>query len=615
MGISAKWRGRVPVALLTAGSLTVAGLAIGGAAGVPELEFLQPGHWVMNSALGKVFHVDGSTKQVNAEVAVPGADRGSLVVQSDTSGFVVGRGKVTEFGKSTLRVEGTTAAPSDDEVPVALEVAGGPYLVYRQSGKVVRLGDEHTPPISTDEPLGNPVATPDGTVWLHYTQSGRLCRLAAGTTAPSCPATVTEGHTGGLTVVADKPVFVDTTSDTMHLVEDSGLTREKPIGTDVPDDARIGPGDVDGLVPVLDPRGKLHLVDSADVVGDRPAAEINTVPLEPGDYTGPLSTGTTVAVLDQRGGTLHTFDRTGRNHQKTPVPAERGTPRLSKGDDARVYVDGAEGKHVLVVDPEGKVTPVPVNSTHRSASSSLMAPPSETTNPTTTTPQPPVAGNPLPTRQPPAQQPTRRQTTAPPPPPPPPVVAPGPPGMPGNLQVAITSRVVDATVTWTAAPDNGAPITAYHVSWTRDDGARPGAATVSGSGPLSYVIPGIWSGADVPFTVTVVAENSAGRGTPASARTAPQPSVRSIALSKGPLAPACGRSDCYWMHVVMTGFEPGTSYDAYPHSTDPGYDNPGHGTTTDADGRAEFNAFYYHGDGHTVWVTVDGIESNRMEWK
>ncbi|MCE6996020.1 fibronectin type III domain-containing protein [Saccharothrix sp. S26] len=618
MGISTKWRGRVPVALLTAASLTVAGLAIGGASGVPQLEFLQPGHWVLNSALGKVFHVDGSTKRVNAEVAVPGADPGSLVVQSDTSGYVVGKGKVTEFGKSTLRVEGTTTAPTDDEVPVALQVAGGPYLVYRRAGKVVRLGTDHTPPISVDEPLGNPVATPDGTVWLHYTRSGRLCRLSPGTTAPSCPATVA-GHTGGLTVVGEKPLFVDTTSDTVHLVEDSGLTRKKPIGTDVPDDAEVGPGDVAGLVPVLDRRGKLHLVDGSDLVGDRPAAETNTVPLEPGDYTGPLSTGSTVAVLDQRSGTLHTYDHTGGKHQKTPVPPERGTPRLSKGDDARVYVDSGEGKHVLVVDPEGKVTPVQVNSVHPPTSRSLLTPPTETTTPptTTTTNPPPPVGREQPTTQepPPAQQPTRRQQQTVQPPPPP-VVPASPPGTPGNLQVAITSQVVDATVTWTAALDNGAPVTAYHVSWTRDDGSRPGSATVPGGGPLSYVIAGIWSGADVPFTVTVVAENSAGRGTPASARTVPQTPVKSITLSKGPsAADKCGRSDCYWMHVVVTGFEPNTRYNAYPKSTDTGYSNPGYGFTTEADGSEVFDQFYYFGTGHTVWVTIDGVESNRLEWR
>ncbi|MEV1118067.1 fibronectin type III domain-containing protein [Actinosynnema sp. NPDC049800] len=591
MGRSAKWRGRAPVALLTAASLTVVGLAIGGASGVPELEFLKPGHWVLNSALGKVFHVDGSTKQVNAEVAVPGADRGSLVVQSDTSGYVVGRGKYTEFGKSTLRVEGTTAAPTDDEVPVALEVAGGPYLVYREAGKVVRLGTDHAEPISTNEPLGNPVATPDGTVWLHYTQSGRLCRLSPGTTAPSCPATVAEGHTGGLSVVADKPVFVDTTSDTMHLAED--MSRMRPLGADVPDDAKIGPGDVAGRVPVLDPRGKLHLVDSADVVGDRPPAETVVVQLEPGDYTAPLTTGTTVAVLDQRNGTLHTYDSTGGKHQKTPVPAERGTPRLTKGDDTRVYVESGEGKHVLIVDPEGKVTPVPVNGTQLSASRGQS--PTETTTQTTDQPVGTQPQAPLPT----SQQPTRRQT-----PPPPPVVPASPPGAPSGLTA--TAGNGTASLAWGAAPDNGAPVTAYHVSWN-------GGAQTVGGGTRAFTANGLANGTAYTFTVT--AQNSAGRG-PGSQASATPFQVPTITISRGADSnDGCEPPDCSLIHIEMRGFAPNTDYDIIPYSTKWGQFNTGHGTRTDAQGNKTTSRFAFSGVGQEVWVVAGGVTSNRLYWE
>ncbi|MFD0205972.1 MULTISPECIES: fibronectin type III domain-containing protein [Saccharothrix] len=597
MGISAKWRGRVPVALLTAGSLTVVGLAIGGASGVPELEFLQPGHWVMNTALGKAFHIDGSTKQVNAEVAVPNADQGSLVVQSDTSGHVVGRGKITEFGKSTLRVKGTTAAPTDDEVPVALEVTGGPYLVYRQAGKVVRLGDEKTPPISTGEPVGNPVATSDGTVWLHYTKSNLLCRLSAGTTAPSCPVPVTAGHTGGLSVVADKPVFVDTTSDTMLLVADTGLTKPKSLDTDVPDDAKIGPGNADGLVPVLDPRGRLILIDSAEVVFDRPGAETKVEPLEPGDYTGPLSTGSTVAVLDQRSGTLHTYDSKGSKRHKTPVPPERGSPRLTKGDDGRVYVDGAEGKHVLVVDPEGKVTPVQANGTRLSASRSLLTPPSETTNQTTT---PPAVGDQVPTQQGPAQQqPTRR------PAPPPPVVPASPPGAPG----APTATAGNGTVSlaWGAAPDNGAPVTAYHLSW------NGGGITVGGD-VRAYTVPGLANG--TAYTFTVVAQNSAGRGPGATASATPF-RAPSITISRGEpenYNENCQKPDCARLFIELHGFEPNTDYRLTAYSSGWGEFN-GYTTHTDAQGYNSTLRFHFHGVGQEVWVEAGGVRSNVLYWR
>lgn len=107
-----KWGRRGPVAALTAGCVVVAAVAVGGSADVPALEFLNPGHWVVNTAAGKVYHVDGATKQVDAEVPLPGAKPGSVVVQGDTSGYVVGAGQYTEFGKSTLRVEATTPAPT-----------------------------------------------------------------------------------------------------------------------------------------------------------------------------------------------------------------------------------------------------------------------------------------------------------------------------------------------------------------------------------------------------------------------------------------------------------------------------------------------------------------------
>ncbi|NKE63340.1 fibronectin type III domain-containing protein [Lentzea sp. PSKA42] len=184
--------------------------------------------------------------------------------------------------------------------------------------------------------------------------------------------------------------------------------------------------------------------------------------------------------------------------------------------------------------------------------------------------------------------------------------------MPQNLAIAISTKQVDATVTWGAAPPNGAPVTAYHISW-QSEGGRSGSASVPGN-TFSYVIKGIWQGTDHPFTVTVVAQNSAGRGTPATARQVPPPSTKKIELTKGAFAPECGQPNCYWMRIVMTGFESETRYKVDPHSTDSGYDNPGHTLTTDGQGSATLTAFYYHGAGHTVWVTAGGVSSNRLEW-
>ncbi|WP_434446625.1 fibronectin type III domain-containing protein [Lentzea sp. E54] len=618
--MSERRHSRWPLLGLVVAVVAIVTLALTGAAKqVPGLEFIPSGHWVANSDLGLVVRVDGATKKPDTQVSVPGLTPGSQVVQDETRGYVVGSDDVTIFGKSTLSVEATVPVPVKGERSVPIETAGGAYSVFRQSGQIVRLGLE--PQVfSAGGPVGPPVATSDGTVWVHRTDSGAICRVARGATSLDCPAVAPAGHSGGLTVSGGKVVFVDTTADTMSVVEAQGLGTAAKLGVDAPPNARIAPVDAAGKVAVLDPSAnRLHLVEAR--VDEKGAlaeqrAPTETVQLPAGEYDGPSVSGESLVLLDHKSNSVRTYDNQGRQKHSTSIPQEKGKPELVRGEDARVYVDGAEGKHVVVVDKDGSVQPVPVIGAKPDEPRRPVPPPVE---PTTTKPAdnpvaPPNTGRPVPppTRTNQAQPPPQTRPQPPPPVQTPPPIPVTPPGMPQNLAIAITTQQVDATVTWGAAPANGAPVTAYHISW-QSDGGRSGSATVPG-GTLSYVVRGIWQGTDHPFTVTVVAQNSAGRGTPATARQVPPQRVKKITLTKGAPAPECDQPNCYWMHIVMTGFASDTRYNVDPHSTDSGYSNPGHGTRTDDQGYAEFNAFYYHGAGHTVWVTADGVESNRLEW-
>jgi hypothetical protein len=584
MHIFAKWRGRASVAALTVICLALVGIAISGSGTPGGIGFLKPGHWVLNSGLAKVFHLDGATKQVNAEVSVPGAEPGSVVAQSDTSGYVVGPGKITEFGKATLRVEGTIPAPDDQEMPVVLEAVGGPYLVYRDQAVAVRLGDEHTV-VPVGGKLGNPVATADGTLWLHRVDTGALCRLPKGATAPSCDASAPAGHAGGLTTVDDKPLFVDTTADTVHLVEGNGLGRAQPLGVDVPEMTRVAPSDVDGRVPILDPAGTLYLADTAPLVSDRPAAENVVVELGAGQYTGPETTGSTVAVLDHKSGQLLTYDSAGAKRETKPVPEEDGTPRLTKAEDSRVYVEGGEGHDVLVVDPGGTVTEVPVAGSETTGSSAT--PTTEQPQPTSELPAAPVPTV-VPTRQ------------------PPPVVVAGPPGAPGGVSaVAGTGSVV---LNWGAAADNGAPVTAYHVTW------NGGSLSVPAS-DRTATINGLVNGTAYRFTV--VAQNRVDRGPGASAAATPR-SVPTITVSRGASTStdSCRPPDCAYIHIEMRGFAPNTAYKIVPYASEWGQANPGATLTTDEHGtRIVDDRFPFSGDGQSVWVVAGGVESNRYYWE
>ncbi|WP_256334613.1 fibronectin type III domain-containing protein [Lentzea albidocapillata] len=614
--MSERKHSRWPLLGLVIAVVATVTLALTGAAKqVPGLEFMPAGHWIANLDLGLAVHVDGATKKSDAQVSVPGLTPGTQVVQDETRGYVVGEDDVTIFGKSTLSVEATVPVPVKGERSVSIETAGGAYSVFRQSGQIVRLGLDPQV-MSAGGPVGSPVATSDGAVWVHRTDSGTICRVARGATSLDCRPMAPAGHSGGLTVSGDRVLFVDTTADTMSVVEAKGLGAAVKLGADVPPDARIAPADAAGKVAVLDPSAnRIHLVEArVDEKGalaeQRPPAA--TVQLPPGEYDGPSVSGESVVLLDHKNSSVRTYDNQGRPKHSMPIPQEKGRPELVRGEDARVYVDGGEGKHVVVVDKDGSLQPVPVIAAKPDAPRQPVPPPTE---PTTDKPAdkpadrpvaPPNTGRPVP---PPAR--TDPPRTPPPPQTPPPIPV-TPPGMPQNLAIAITTQQVDATVTWGAAPANGAPVTAYHVSW-QSDGGRSGSASVPGT-TLSYVINGIWQGTDHPFTVTVVAQNSAGRGTPATARQVPPQRVKKISLTKGALASPCAEPNCYWMHVVMTGFEPRTRYKVDPHSTDSDYKNPGHSLTTDEQGSAVLDAFYYHGAGHTVWVTADGVSSNRLEW-
>ncbi|WP_121162742.1 fibronectin type III domain-containing protein [Micromonospora pisi] len=612
-------RGRLPLVLLIGTCLVAVTAAMSGAATTPPgLRFAQVGHWVANPSLGMIFHVNGAARTVDAQAAITGMESESQVVQGDTSGYVVGRSRIIEFGKSNLSVEQTLTPPTGER-PVAIEAKGGPYLVYREAGSVVRLGD--TPAtIPAGRLLGQPVTTPDGTLWLHRTDSNVLCHLAPKADRVSCPATAPRGHPGALTVVDKQAVFVDTETDTMSPVADDGLGRPTRIGVDLPPTAQVADADVSGRVAILDPAARrIHLVDATGLGTDRAAAAPVSVSLPDGTYSAPTASRSSVVLLDLRHNTVLTYDGAGRQQQVTAMPPETGEPRLTRGEDERVYVEGAEGRHVLVVDHDGGIGVVPVTgSTPPTPSPTLVAPPTEPSRgpeqPPTASRQPP--GEPdratAPTEQRPPAAGSRTGAPNQPTPARKPLPA-SPPGMPPGLKA--TANGANLVVTWSAAAANGATVSGYQVAWTPTSGSGGGSATRPGSA-RSMTITGLTRG--TAYRITVSAQNSAGRGTPATAQATVPPPPRSVTVSRGRATTyqdLCDAPDCAFMRVVMTGFRPNTNYSIKPHSDEwPNY-NPGATLRTDAKGNLTFQDFPFDDVGQHVWVTVDGLESNHFLWR
>jgi hypothetical protein len=630
-------RRRLPLVVLLAVTVVAVTSAVSGATGAPPgLWFAQAGHWIANSSDNTVYHVNGPARTVDARGRIDGMQPGSQVVQGPTSGYVVGRGRIVEFGTSDLTVEQTLTPPTG-EVPVALETKGGPYLVYRQAGTIVRLGARPAT-ITAGGDLAAPVVTDDGTLWLLRPGTNVICQLAADVDRVSCPAAGPAGHTGALSTVGRRAVFVDTDADTLSAVDPSGLGTPAPLGVDVPPTALVAGADVHGRIAIVEPeRSRLDLVDASALgTGRAPSAPLTTA-LPAGTYVAPVAGRSSVALLDLQHGTVLTFDASARPQKTTPVPPEQGEPRLSQGEDRRIYVDGGEGRHVLVVGDDGSIGDVPLvgaggpPAPDRSPVPPPVEPPATTpanpvnpvnpANPPDDGPaNPPNGGrNPnhggprTPTRTPAAPKATAKAPAAPPVAPAQPRPQPaGPPGAPPGVTASVNGTT--ATVSWSAAATNGATITAYRVTWSPATGA--GATTTSGSA-RSATISGLSHGA--AYTITVAAQNSAGTGAGASTRvTVAAASTRSVTVSRGATTTYehnCDPPDCAFVKVVLSGFAPKTAYQIDIYSSSWGAFNPGAKLSTDSSGRLTVDdRFPFNGVGQRVWVVVDGLESNHYLW-
>jgi hypothetical protein len=489
------WRSRLPVVAVVIACVAGVVAAVTGAANpVSAVQFLLPGHWIYNSALQSVFHVDGSTGDVDAQARVPGSP-GDQVFQGDTSGYVVGDSRITEFGKSSLSVEESTTPPAKEQ-PVGVETAGGPYLVYRADGKVVRLGDRHTV-LSLGGPVGTPVATRDGTLWLPRTKAGLLCQLPKDAKQVSCPVLLPKGHAGALATVSDRLVFVDTTKDTVHVVEKDGLGEPRDLGVDAHDDVRLASTDVAGRLVILDGQ-RMHLVDAGlGTAGIDRAAPV-TIDLGDGEYAGPVSTGNVVAVVNRTTNTLITYDSAGERKQTKEIPAEQGDPRLTRGEDDRIYVDGAQGEHVVVVDTDGELTDVPIEDETGKGKAPVGShdPDARITPQPGDTPKPGTTTDPPRTEQP--EQPEKPKQTKQDEPP---AVPSSPPGAP--TVVNATAGNATATVSWGPAQDNRSAVTGYRITW-------PGGQTTVAATARTSVVNGLANGTTYVFTVAAV--NGVGTG-------------------------------------------------------------------------------------------------------
>jgi hypothetical protein len=527
------WRPRAALAAVVAVCVAVTGIAVAGAGNAsPGVKFAAQGRWIYNSTLGTLFHVNGSTKNVEGQIPLPGAGPGTQVVETDRSGYALAAGRIYEFSKSDLQVLDPKPAPVNEH-PVGLEAGSAAFAVYRQAGRVIRFSDNLTID-APGVPLGQPVVTSTGTLWVHRPDNGQLCQLPLDADRLSCPARTTLGHTGALTVVGgNQVVFVDTTSRAMFAVDGGGLGRQVALPLpDLPAGAIVAPNDVAGRVAILDPqRNVLHLIDTAELTGGKPDAKPIRKQLRKGQYERIASSGNSVALIDDSTDTLVTLDRDGNEKAVRRIPPPSAKAKVGPGDraglfrggDSRLYVASKAGEKVMVVDDGGDVTPVDTDSPKPDRpktpkpSDQPTTTPSRPADPTTTRPpEPPKTtehpNKPDPTRTTdPGGDKTNRPDRPGPPasskpdpkPDPKPTVQASRPGAPRSVSGRAGTN--SAFVSWEAAAPNGAPVTQYRVTWS-------GGSKVLGASERSTNVSGLTSGTGYTFTVRAVNRVGTGPG-------------------------------------------------------------------------------------------------------
>lgn len=330
------------VSTLVVGGL-VAGALIGSSSSSPAMALAPIGHWVFNGGQAAALHVDPGTGRVDAAVAVPEARDVSMVVQGPEAAYVVSPTKVTVFGKSTLSVDSSHELTDVAGLPTPIETVGGPYLVYRTSGVVVRLG---VPPASIQSggALTRPTYTDEGVVWIERADSGDVCSIAAQQDSTSCAAKVDPSRPHALTVVDGIAGVVDLAGG-MFTPISGGSARS--IGMPLPLDAKVADRTTsDGMLPVVLPSGAPELLLLP--VGANAARGVTKTPLPPGSYDEPLATDTSATVVDARSGTLRSFGSDGARRGEQASPAAVGG-LLHRGADGDAYLDGQGGSKAFIV--------------------------------------------------------------------------------------------------------------------------------------------------------------------------------------------------------------------------------------------------------------------------
>lgn len=426
--------------------------------------------WLWSVMPGEMAHVNGDTGRVDIRQELTDAQGHDVeIVQTDEQILLrdLDTGKINAIDPATLQVTGSAETPPGQGVNVALH-DGKAFIVDSVQG-VVRQVDA-----KTLSPIGEPllfaagltggVFDNEGQLWFAVPKEGTLVGITPGTDGKNATVTSTVGvaepsHELVLSVLREGVAVLDTTGSRLTTVYGADDIRNVAVPLN---GMAIMPTSTDSTIATITVTDGRHVF-----AVDGETVKDYAVPGEGAELGAAMEWWGRIYVADNATDKVYVFDKDGAVVDEIDIPAGDGLIEM-QARDGHLFINAPYTKNALVVDDSHKVKKI-----DKGIGGVLGAdiPPEEKVD---------------------ADPPEPKEA---------------PPGAPRNIRA--TPGNGSATLSWDAAPNNGAAITKYVV-----EGALDKTFEVAGNQQV-LKITGLDNGTE--YNLTVYAVNKKGEGPKGSA--------------------------------------------------------------------------------------------------
>jgi sugar lactone lactonase YvrE len=491
------------------GVLLLAGAALGSGISRTAVEVSDGLTWLGDDERGEVVQVNPSSGKPQTRLQISGPSATLEIAQEDGRLIVLDRrtGQLTVIDLATLLASGRrqTAPGAVSKVLIA---DGQVFVVDRAAGSVhnadpVSLVDIGKPWLA-GQPLADAVVDARGVLWvvdhggnlraLEWSDDDqRFTERSSRPIAGAGPHTVLVPHEQGVTllglengVVVQDGTGQDLTASTAHLSGEVLAAHTSP----------------NGLVPASVPDSGTVVL----VVGDK-VLRVDAGALGCAHPARPAVFREQVYIPCRGAGKVIVLNRSGQRGSPDVRTAGSGDPELVF-DDGHLFINTPGADKGVIVDADGSTRSVTVRSPELPVTNPDREPIPTVPNPPPPRPDPVDPKRPGGGDTPGEPAPTTTTTGAAPT-----GVAPGRPGVLAVTKKSADASALVATISWSAPPDNGEPITGYAVKATGAfTGGTKSTQVTTRTADLSFPCAGSTFCTTGKLDVSVTAQNQHGAG-------------------------------------------------------------------------------------------------------